>query len=221
MTSAQDNAQRMKEPQHVREAIESVMRAREAHRRLCAVSCETLDSTRKEQRRARWIEAAAVVPKRAMRSLAALKRSGCVKRVHTWLRSESWCLVMSGDPGCGKTVAAAYACAHLGGCAWISAAELMRMSMYDSGAWTQLATCKLLVVDDLGSEFVDGPGSMLARLDGVLDDRYRREKKTLITTNLSPSSFKQRYKERIADRVRDGGLFFISSDKSMRGVKHG
>ena len=82
---------------------------------------------------------------------------------------------------------------------------------------------KLMVIDDLGIEYLDKNGNFLQRLDELLDERYSNFRKTIITTNLNADAFKDRYGERVADRMREGftwgGGFIELADDSMRKVR--
>ena len=42
----------------------------------------------------------------------------------------------------------------------------------------------------------------LARFDSLVDARYAGQRRTIVTTNLDSESFKGRYGERVADRIR-------------------
>ena len=128
-------------------------------------------------------------------------------------------LVLSGGTGCGKTVAAsmwlmeredAY------GSMFVSAARLARWPRYDDREMGRLLTPNRLVIDDLGSEYADEKGNFLAILDEVIADRHANMRPTVITTNLTKADFKERYKQRIADRIRESGRFVSLADPSQR-----
>lgn len=146
---------------------------------------------------------------------------------------------LSGNPGCGKTTAAA---------AWIwqylqrpeswkpdrrfhgtpgalpaaplpiflKAARLSRWERYDAKEMDRLLTASRLVIDDLGVEFQDAKGNFMAILDEVIDVRYDESRPTVITTNLDADGFKARYGERIADRIRESGRFVSLGNPSLR-----
>jgi DNA replication protein DnaC len=127
--------------------------------------------------------------------------------VKRWLEAAPcpW-LVLSGGTGTGKTVAAAYAAAELGGM-YVSAPELRPLftrSAWDRGADRDraeaLMTTRLLVIDDLGTE-VDEPEKFASELFKVLNARQRL--RTIVTTNLSPERLldPKRYTDRVVDRL--------------------
>lgn len=142
-------------------------------------------------------------------------------------------VVLSGAPGCGKTVAAvAWLVSEIqnparwqGDGMWtfigrppmfVTAARLARYPRYDDEAMARLLRAGRLVVDDMGVEFMDERGSYSALLDELVNERYARRLSTVLTTNLDGAAFKARYGERIADRIREAGKFVSLSDASMR-----
>ncbi len=125
-------------------------------------------------------------------------------------------LVLSGGIGCGKTVAA---------CSWLlkrapglflSSARLARWPRYEDAQMRRLLSASRLVIDDLGAEYMDEKGNFAAVLDEVIVDRHANMKPTVITTNLDATAFKNRYGQRIADRVRECGRFLSLADVSKR-----
>lgn len=77
---------------------------------------------------------------------------------------------------------------------------------------SQLISCDLLVLDDLGMEF-DTPFSR-ACLYNILNARLLEGRPTVVSTNLSISAMKERYGEQIASRISGGfvPLFCVGSD---------
>jgi len=148
-------------------------------------------------------------------------------------------ICLSGNPGCGKTTAAA---------AWLwqylqradswrpdrrmlgtpsvlpvaplpiflKSARLSRWERYDVKEMDRLLQSARLVIDDLGVEFQDSKGNFMAILDEVIDTRYDESRPTVITTNLDADAFKSRYGERIADRIRESGKFVSLGNASLR-----
>jgi DNA replication protein DnaC len=146
--------------------------------------------------------------------------------------------VLSGGPGTGKTTAAvswlfvwawdekswrvttegfsakAAFCYAPG--VFVTAARLARFSRYDERQMDELLRAGRLVIDDLGAEFLDVKGSFLSLLDEVVNERYANRRPTILTTNLGVLAFKERYGERIADRIRESGSFVSLGNDSMR-----
>lgn len=102
---------------------------------------------------------------------------------------------------------------------FIDVSKLTRLSRYSDKDMAKVENPRLLVIDDLGVEYLDDKGSFLSTIDGIINSRYASTKKTVITTNLPSTKFKERYGERIADRIRESGQFVEISDKSLRGSK--
>jgi DNA replication protein DnaC len=127
--------------------------------------------------------------------------------------------VFSGARGTGKTVAAAWLVSRSPGGVFLAVSQMARISRYRAEEMEPLERCPLLAIDDLGTEFVDEKGSFLATLDGLINARYADDRRTVITTNLPAESFKKRYGERIADRIREAGRFLELKGESLRGRK--
>ena len=144
---------------------------------------------------------------------------------------EAWCIVLAGPKGCGKSTAAGF---YLWGKTmtslnsppktrrWWTASRLARVSGFNN-EFEPLIHVPSMVIDDLGVEYLDKNGNFLQRLDELIDERYSNFKRTIITTNLNAEAFKERYGERVADRMREGfawgGGFMELSDDSMRKVR--
>jgi DNA replication protein DnaC len=150
-----------------------------------------------------------------------LFRSGLLSRTKAIedLETPGVLICLSGNPGSGKTTAAGYRL-FLAACGmFIKAAKLARWPRYDDAEMERLFTRNPIAIDDLGTEYQDAKGNFMAILDEVIDVRYDHSRPTYITTNLDASAFKERYGERIADRIRESGRFVSLSDASMRGRK--
>jgi hypothetical protein len=149
-------------------------------------------------------------------------------------------LVLAGPYGVGKTTAAAwlvakgpprpYTLGHVDrvkdprvGGDWpvarhprfVCAGDLATMSPIDD-LFKALLECSVLAIDDLGMEIPDADGRLMARLDRVIDARYRRGVWTVITTNLTAEEFRNRYTPRIVSRLIEAGEFCVVPGKNMR-----
>lgn len=124
-------------------------------------------------------------------------------------------VVLSGEPGRGKSVAA-MAWLLLGHGRWISAGALARGYAYDQTAFDSLAKAPRLVIDDLGTEYQDQKARYQATLSELLETRFANERPTLITTNLGPDDFKARYGDRLSSRIREDGVFIICGGNDLR-----
>ena len=101
----------------------------------------------------------------------------------------------------------------------------MRASAFEAGGrydrvlrerWQR---CSALVLDDLGAEYKDGKGNLLADLDELIDVYVGRRARLIITTNLTPEKFHKRYGERIASRLRENARWKSISATDMRKPK--
>ena len=136
------------------------------------------------------------------------------------LREPAGITVLAGAPGCGKTVAAAWwlfdwvaqCCSGL----WLTAARLQRWDRYSRAEMDRLFAYPRLVLDDLGTEFLDEKGSFMTTLDELVNERYASARPLVITTNLNVEAFKLRYGERIVDRIREAGVFKAVGSQSLR-----
>lgn len=134
-------------------------------------------------------------------------------------------LLLSGPPGCGKTFAACWiltqrcpdrASRWQAPARFVSVSKLARIDRYSDEIMQPLERATMLVIDDLGTEYVDTKGSFLATLDGLFDARYAEGLRTVITTNLTAAQFRERYGERICDRIRETGAMCELAETSLR-----
>lgn len=206
-----------------------------------------------EDREARRLDAAAAVAKRRdtagiplrfRRYLdAGLEETEALRVAREFLADDSRCLlVLAGPPGVGKTVAAAWFAdtrhvrrvwtplrrdyeAIETPARFVAAMEIVRRGLYGEDAkwWDDVRRAGRLVLDDLGTEPLDGKGYALANLADLLAHRHAEESKTVITSNLSFGEFKRRYLTadggRLADRFREAGTIYEVRGESMRGPK--
>lgn len=149
-------------------------------------------------------------------------------------RKPSAMTVLAGKVGVGKSVAAAWWLLQdylpggsgdlLGGSRgkklarplWVSAARLARWARYDDEEMARLLQASRLVIDDLYMEFADAKGNFQVTLDEVVNDRLSNDRPLVITSNLDVDGFRERYGERIADRIREHGRFAWFVGDSMR-----
>ncbi|WP_418894208.1 hypothetical protein [Limibacterium fermenti] len=74
------------------------------------------------------------------------------------------------------------------------------------------------IIDDVGVESVESKsyGNVKEPFNDVFDYRYRNDKRTIITTNLTPSEIEQTYGTRIIDRFRECMNDLILDGESFR-----
>ncbi len=84
----------------------------------------------------------------------------------------------------------------------------------DDLGYQYLFDADLLIVDDLGTEFVNTFSTL--ELFNVINTRLLNKKKTVISTNLSPSQLKETYSERISSRLFGHYRFIYFYGKDIR-----
>lgn len=182
---------------------------------------DPIDERREQGRRVEFLRKAGV-PKRVLTVLErGIRPNTATAAVETF---GGGILVLSGQPGCGKTVAAAHWLmqtipTYSGDSVargFVTAFQLERVSRYDNDAMRELERTRRLAIDDLGTEYLDKNGHFVSFLDGLINVRYSEERDTVIATNLDANEFKQSYGARIADRIRECGRFVSINEPSLR-----
>jgi hypothetical protein len=142
-------------------------------------------------------------------------------------------LVMAGDVGQGKTVAAAW-CAlewarnhpwnslptgsNDSPCAWIDGPGMRKLGAWGEEAQDLLAsaaTAQLTVLDDAGRE---GDRRAFEALSDMLMERLDRNRVTIVSSNVKGEMFRARYGMALADRLRTRAVIVSSKGASMRGA---
>lgn len=144
-------------------------------------------------------------------------------------------IVLTGAPGCGKSVSAALWLASYvfrtdrwqqtkDGWrfaqtlpVWTRASELARIDHYDADVVNPLLLSSRLVIDDCGEEYLDKFGFYTSLLDEIVSTRHEQLRPTLMTTRLSSGCFFERYGERMISRLRADGVMFGCGDIDQRG----
>ncbi len=142
---------------------------------------------------------------RVVRAFASAPRSAGVRMDNgetIAFTGSEWVTVLGGPVGTGKSLAAAYFVARVGGL-WLSARHLANPK-FDLDAFEK---CRALVVDDLGTEYNGGAAYGTDRASALLESRHAEQRRTLITTNLASAAILDRYGVRLASRLREGGRF--------------
>ncbi|SUP42420.1 DNA replication protein [Veillonella criceti] len=83
----------------------------------------------------------------------------------------------------------------------------------------RIKNCSLLVLDDLGGEYIGkdkDESFMLKRIMSIIAERNQRSKSTIITTNLKIKELKERYDERVIDRLGSTNQIITLSGPSLR-----
>jgi len=126
--------------------------------------------------------------------------------------------VLSGGTGVGKTFASLRWQGDHGGRSpfFLRATELMTGWKYDQELRRKWHASSSMILDDLGSEYADSKGWLTAVLDELIDVCSGRKARTIITTNLKSTEFKERYGERIISRLRGSGRWKSIFDRDRR-----
>lgn len=162
-----------------------------------------------------------------------LRKTTALVSIQAWAESQeksklAWSFTIAGGKGCGKSIAAGYWLftkasrrLTLAKRTWWPAARLTRECGYNSNM-DEIMSVPYMVIDDLGMEYMDKNRYFNSRLDEIFEERSGNYLPTLITTNLNGHDFRERYGDRITDRMKDGfragGGFIEIKDKSLRGA---
>lgn len=98
------------------------------------------------------------------------------------------------------------------------AKHIAHLCKSDYGAFLRLAKTDMLGIDDLGTEprEVMDYGNVLCPVIDLLTKRYEEQLFTFVTTNLKPKEIRERYGERIADRLNEMMLKVVFSNTTFR-----
>lgn len=171
---------------------------------------------REAERRYRFVDNG--FPLRALEAAkAADETAPALVRVKEWDAASESVLVLSGPPGCGKTVAATWwAWNHRPWAVFLRATAFAAASRYDQERRSRWLEASELVLDDLGTEYSDAKGNFQVDLDELIDVFYGNRRPLIITTNCTADEFKQRYGARVVDRLRECGSWFSIKSGSLR-----
>lgn len=185
----------------------TVRQAREADRLEASIRRRQAEERHAVRAREAWIDRhRRFAPLAAVEAVydRALRDRPATKHVRAFMNSQRPALVLMGGTGVGKTVAALAAVREQPQGVFVKAAELARAVdpwwRERAEGWRQVdIEAPLFVVDDLGAE-TDEPRFHQA-LFAVVDTRDAADRKTIIASNLKPAQIRERYGDRIADRL--------------------
>lgn len=83
----------------------------------------------------------------------------------------------------------------------------------------RIKNCPLLVLDDLGGEYIGknkDDSWMLKRIMSIIAERHQRSKSIIITTNLPIKELAERYDQRAIDRIRSTNQIITLLGESLR-----
>ena len=170
--------------------------------------------TASRERWARWLEGSGIPQRLRAAALNSPRQTAALWAVINFARypemrgsayERGECLVLGGPTGVGKTYAAAGLMIHAwSGRLWYFGA--LAGALLDPARRVEaLSSCKadsLLVLDDLGTEYVKDGGLVQSFLDEIIWHREGNCLPTVITTNLPGDDLAKRIGDRIADRLR-------------------
>ena len=136
----------------------------------------------------------------------------CKEYINNFNSNTSENLLFMGAPGLGKThltLAIVSGVADKGFIPFYGPAENLftlvsneRFSGENKGSYQAMLDCDLLVIDDLGTEFINEFSRSI--LYNLINTRLLSKKPTIINTNLTMKEIADRYGERIASRLIGG-----------------
>lgn len=137
-----------------------------------------------------------------------------------WNQSGRRIVVLSGPVGVGKTVGALRWLANFGGLqpCFVRAGDFEARGRYSHvwrDAW-QKATG--MILDDMGAEYQDAKGNLLADLDTLIDTYAVGRGRLIITTNLTWEDFQNRYEERISSRIVGNAAWVNVTGRDQRRI---
>ncbi len=159
-------------------------------------------------------------------ALGDLEDTTAMKAARTFKYMPKRMIAFGGGVGCGKTTAATYIA--LKGedprPGFVRVSELERRGRYDRDFDDWLSSKTSLVVDDLGSEYMDGKGAFRSLMDHVVDMFYADRRTLVMTTNLRPrktvdtdeDQLYERYGERVWSRLNQSGLWVDCGTRDLR-----
>ena len=153
-----------------------------------------------------------------------------IRQVAEWIhKGQQRSLVLYGPYGVGKTIMLyaleRYFCRHYAD--WRDDTREHFTASVTADNLCQLSTdpnnvdriycyknCDILFIDDAGVEKEKYLcyGNLITPVADIIDHRYIRRKKTILTTNLVPTELCTRYGERIADRMNEDYAFIMYSN---------
>lgn len=168
------------------------------------------ERTRLEKRAALFV-ADLDFPERAVACAVAPDKTVPIDAALAWApTTRKNILVLCGDQGIGKTVAACAIALRSSYQTWryVRAHTFQATSKFDR-ARREDFTAGALILDDLGSEYADAKGSFLSDMDELVDFYYSRPSRPLIiTTNVAAKHFPTRYRsERMMGRIRESAVW--------------
>jgi hypothetical protein len=153
----------------------------------------------------------------AFEDAAEVDAAGATRPNEAFLTGTEAILVLGGNQGRGKTLAACYAIARLGGYYTRAPAWARR----DGVDYDLALAAPVLVVDQLGREDWGSNDWARSQFEDVIDARYQRRRLTVFVGNLLWQEFVHHFdkhlnRSTLRDRVFGDGVFVIFGGESLR-----
>lgn len=137
-------------------------------------------------------------------------------------RGES--LILAGPTGTGKSYAAAYAAVVAEELLeqpsrflyWPALCGRLLVQEHRPDALALVKTIHCAVLDDFGTEYAKDGGLVEALTDEIIWHREGNSLPTILTTNLTPEQLRQRWSDRIVDRLSGWGKTISCTGPSLR-----
>lgn len=155
------------------------------------------------------------------------KISEAIDKASRWLQDQQapCFLILSGPPGTGKTTLLHAIHSALKEREarsipdFFTALQIARFAESETSKY--YAICEdlsFVAIDDIGTESarLNMYGTERAPIKNLLEERYTRRLRTIITTNLGPREIRERYGDRIADRFKEAAIVPFTGE-SYRG----
>lgn len=148
----------------------------------------------------------------------ALLATPALECARSFLAGSSTMLLLIGGTGTGKTTAGAWIAREAGGSrpGLVRSTALERAGRYDHAHADWLTARTLLVLDDLGVEYIDAKGAFLSLLDELIDKAYGHRRRLVITTNADEQTIADRVQERIWSRISEAATIVRCGDVDLR-----
>jgi DNA replication protein DnaC len=118
--------------------------------------------------------------------------------------------ILSGSVGTGKTVSAVDWLLRGVGASpfFITAPQFETRGRYDDEKNAAWRGATAMVLDDLGAEYADKNDHYLSELDALFDWYSSGKCRLVVTTNVAPEQFEDRYEQRIWSRLNESAHWY-------------
>lgn len=139
---------------------------------------------------------------------------------------KTWCLVVGGTKGNGKTYIAQVAVATYNSDgssnAYYITQPLLEAELRTDGskAFLKYAKCSALVMDELSNRPSDWTEYIKTQIESILIERHAQNLPTAIIGNVALKSMSEMFDVRVRDRLREGITFSMTGPSLRRNYEH-